>query len=302
MNKKNIILLFSLFIFNCSSPIEFTFAGGFKNGTYFKIGESLNIIKEFKVTEISTDGSLDNLYKLADKKADFSISQLDVIQNLAIGDRESLNKIKVLFPIYGEEVHIIASKSLGSIPSLKGKKISIGDSESGSKYTSLIFLDQMGINNDTAILEEIDSGASLQMLIDGKLDAMVLVAGAPVKILSDLTEENSSKIHLLSIPDENLQVVRGTSLTYQRAEIPASTYSWEIKPIQTILVQSVMIARSDLEDKKITTFVNSIWKNKESLATKHEKWKSLNKEALEKHLSKNPDIFHPLMKGMLGSL
>lgn len=302
MKKIYSIIILSFFIFNCSSPIEFTFAGGFKDGTYYKIGESLNIIKEFKVNEISTDGSLDNLYNLADKKADFSISQLDVIQNLAIGDRESLNKIKVLFPLYGEEVHIIALKGIESVPLLKGKRISIGDSESGSKYTSLIFLDQMGINSDTSVLEEIDSTTSLKLLLEGKLDAMILVAGAPVKILSDLSEESSNKIHLLSIPDENLQVVRGTSLTYQRAEIPASTYPWEIKPINTIIVQSVIISRSDLEEKIVSSFVKSVWKNKDSLATRHEKWKSINKEALEKHLSKNPDIFHPIMKGLVNSL
>jgi TRAP-type uncharacterized transport system substrate-binding protein len=56
------------------------------------------VIKDFKVKEISTDGSLDNLYKLEDKLADFSISQLDVIQNLAIGDRDLSKKLKLTFP------------------------------------------------------------------------------------------------------------------------------------------------------------------------------------------------------------
>lgn len=302
MNQKIILIVLAVFITACNSKIEFTFAGGFQGGTYFKIGESLNTIKNFKVNEISTDGSLDNLYKLNDKKADFSISQMDVIQNLAIGDREALNKIKVLFPVYGEEVHLIASRNIESIPGLKGKKISIGDSESGSKYTSLIFLDQMGINSDTATLEEIDSAKSLQMVLDGKLDAMVLVAGAPVKLLLDLSNEDGKKIHLLSFPEENLQVVRGTSLTYQRSEIPASTYPWEIKPINTIVVQSVLISRADLDDKTVTTFVKSIWANKETLITRHEKWKSLSKESLEKHLKRNQEIFHPVMINLLPTL
>ena len=117
--KSLFFLFLSLFVINCNSKIEFVFAGGFKDGTYFKIGESLNVIKDFTVKEISTDGSLDNLYNLEDKKADFSISQIDVIQNLAIGDRDLSKKIKVLFPIYSEEVHIIASRKINSIAERK---------------------------------------------------------------------------------------------------------------------------------------------------------------------------------------
>jgi uncharacterized protein len=300
---KSIIFIFlSLFTINCNSKIEFVFAGGFQGGTYFKIGESLNVIKDFKVKEISTDGSLDNLYKLEDKLADFSISQLDVIQNLAIGDRDLSKKLKVLFPIYGEEVHIITSKKINSVAELKGKKISIGDSESGTKFTSLILLDQFGINADDSTLEEIDSVKSLKMLLDGSLDAMVLVAGVPVKILADLPEETKEKIHILEFSKESFSAVRGTNLIYQKSEIPASAYSWEIKPISTIVVQSVLICRSDLEDKIVKQFVESIWKNKSTLATKHEKWNSLNKDSLKTHLDRNPEIFHPVMKDIIGNL
>ncbi len=299
---KYIIFLTVLSFSQCKGKIEFTFAGGFLGGTYYKIGESLSIIKDFSVKEISTDGSVDNLYKIADRKADFSISQLDVIQNVSIGDRELVSKVKVLFPIYGEEVHIVASKKIQSLSDLKGKKISIGDSESGTKFTSLIFLDQFGINNDTATLEEIGSSKSLEMLLEGTLDGFVLVAGAPVKLLLDLPESTSEKIHLLEFSKESLQSVRGTNLTYQKADIPASTYAWEVKPISTIVVQSVIIARSDLDEKIISQFITSIFKGKDTLATRHEKWKSLNKDTLSNLYNRNPDLFHPVMKNLLPEL
>jgi TRAP transporter TAXI family solute receptor len=303
MKLINYILLFTVISFShCSKKIEFIFAGGFAGGTYYKIGESLSVIKDFKVTEISTDGSLDNLYKIADHKADFSISQLDVLQNLAIGDRDLVNKIKILFPIYGEEVHIVVSKKISSLSELKGKKISIGDSESGTKFTSLIFLDQFGINNDNATLEEINSAKSLEMLLNGSIDGFILVAGAPVKLLLDLPESASEKIHLLEFSKESLQSVRGTNLTYQRSEIPASTYSWEIKPISTIVVQSVMITRSDLDEKIISQFTKSIYKEKEILSTRHDKWKSLNKETLSNLFNRNPDLFHSSLKTIIGDL
>jgi TRAP-type uncharacterized transport system substrate-binding protein len=134
------------------------------------------------------------------------------------------------------------------------------------------------------------------MLLDGSIDGFILVAGAPVKLLLDLPESASEKIHLLEFSKESLQSVRGTNLTYQKSEIPASTYSWELKPISTIVVQSVMIARADLDEKIISQFTKSIYKEKEILSTRHEKWKSLNKDTLSNLFKRNPDLFHSSIK------
>jgi TRAP transporter TAXI family solute receptor len=302
MKIKIILLLFSFLFANCQNKLEFRFASGFKGGTYEQIGISISKLNSFQVKLQNTEGSIDNIFLIKDNKADISISQLDVLQNSVLGDQDIQKKVKVLFPLYGEEVHFIAKKQYSTVESLVGKKISIGDSESGTKMTSLIFLSQFGINNDNTTLEEWDAPKSLEKLLAGELDALVLVAGYPVQILSQLPETVKNQIQILPFTNQSLQAVRGTNITYQKSEIPSGTYSWESKPIETILVQSVFIGRGDLTEKQVIQFTKTIWKNKPTLLTLHDKWKQLDKSHFESIRKKNESLFHPAVLKIFSEL
>jgi TRAP-type uncharacterized transport system substrate-binding protein len=63
-----------------------------------------------------------------------------------------------------------------------------------------------------------------------------------------------------------------------------------------------MITRSDLDEKIISQFTKSIYKEKEILSTRHDKWKSLNKETLSNLFNRNPDLFHSSLKTIIGDL
>lgn len=294
----SIFFLFSFF--NCKERSEFVFAGGFSDGTYYKVADSLSVVSHFSPKVLATEGSIDNIFKLVDGKADYGITQLDVFQNSSLGNPDVFDKIKILLPLYGEELHLLALRKYENLEQLKGKKISIGDPESGSKLTSLIFLGQLGINGDNSTLEEFNYTVSLEMLLKGEIDAMVMVAGAPVKLLSELPENTKDKIRLLSIPQEGLKSVQGTGLIYQKSEIPSGTYSWEVSPIETLLVQSVIIGNTKASKKTVKNFLNGIWENRNVLITKHEKWKNLKLEYVKRHLERNANFFHPDVPEIIG--
>jgi hypothetical protein len=126
--------------------------------------------------------------EIADHKADFSISQLDVLQNIAIGDRDLVNKIKILFPIYGEEVHIVVSKKISSLSELKGK---------GLKEKTKYAINQITnkITGKTTSEEE--------MKVDNVNDLFIPEGGRP-KVLSE------GKIYQGIVGDE---VAMGTNLS-----------------------------------------------------------------------------------------
>ncbi|MCB1179180.1 MAG: TAXI family TRAP transporter solute-binding subunit [Leptospiraceae bacterium] len=297
-----ITLVFTTLLINCGKNLEFKFASGFQGGTYEKIGESLSKVSNFKVQNQNSKGSIDNIFLVNDKKVDISICQLDVLQNSIIGNAEIKDNVKILFPLYGEEVHLLAKISIESVKDLKGKKVSIGDSDSGTKLTSLIFLSQFGINNDNATLEEFDFKTSLEKLQNGELDALIFIAGYPVDSFSKLPEDSKEKIHLIDFKNESLKMVGGSNIFYKNSEIPSGTYSWEVKPVNTILVQSVLIARSDFSDDDVITFTKSVWKEKDMLATRHDKWKQLSKGSLEFIKEKNKEFLHPAVLKILPDL
>lgn len=303
MKKKTLLFFIVLFFagLSCKKEFSFRFVAGFEGGTYYKIGQSLNSIPGFKFEVQKTDGSLDNILRLAANKADFSLTQLDMLQNYAIGEPDIKGKVKILMPLYGEEVHLLAKKSIQNLQDLKGKTISIGPSDSGIKISSLIFLSQIGLKEEDIKLEEFKTEKALAMLVEGKLDAVVIIAGAPVKALSDLDKSVGNKIHLLEFAEGLYQSVRGTNLMYQKAEIPAGMYSWQEKSIRTLLVQSVLISRAEIDIPTIEEFVDNIFSNQISLGSQHSKWKGLNKKQVKLYFEKSPDLYHPAMKKIISN-
>jgi uncharacterized protein len=290
----------SLFL-ACGKSKKIIFAGGFKGGTYYKIAESISSMPGYSSAVIPTNGSLDNILLVSGKKADYSLTQLDMLQNYSIGEPEVKEKVKMLLPLYGEEVHLVARKEIKDLKSLAGKKISIGPSNSGMKISSLIFLGQIGVEEGQITMEEIETEKAIPMLLKKELDAVVLIAGQPVKILSEIPASEKNNIHLLEFAGDLYQAVGGTNLTYQKADIPANTYTWQDTAVKTLVVQSVLIAKNDLSNKDILDFVNTLFVEKEKLVKAHPKWKSLDKSLLKYYYEKDPSIFHPAIKEIIPS-
>lgn len=296
------ILFISIVFYAGCKKQKITFAAGFSGGTYYKIGESLRGLPELDVTDLLTDGSIDNINHLLDKKANFGITQLDVLQNYSIGAPEVKGQVRVVIPMYGEEVHVVAHKGIKSIQDLKGKRISIGEANSGMKITSLIFLSQSDITEDTTKIEEFHPTKAIPMLLNKELDAVILIGGYPLKILSDIPAAEKANIHIVNFDGTVYEAVRGANILYQRSTIPEATYPWQEGAIKTIVVESVLIARSDVSDSEVSNLVKNIFENRISLGVKHEKWNKINIDTINNIYTKNPDLFHPAMKEIIPEL
>lgn len=302
-NRMILLLLFlSGFFISCNKPQKFTFAGGFKGGTYYKIGQSLNTLPEFEAKVLPTDGSVDNLYLVSDKKAQYSITQLDMLRRTAIGVQEVAGNVRVLMPLYAEEIHLLAQKEIESLEQLKGKTISIGPANSGMKNTSLTFLDQAGLNDSNVTMEEFETQKAIPKLLAGELDAVVVIAGIPVKILQEIPASAKEKIHLIDFAGKIYQSVVGSNQYYQKSDIKPNTYAWQPKGVKTLVVQSVLITHSQTAEKDITNLMKTIFANKISLSAKHIKWNRISKEKIADNYKINQDIYHPTIPKILPEL
>lgn len=304
------LIRFTLMLLFCNSlvtvcsqkKISFRLSSGFKEGTYFAVGESLKTVPEFEVQNSASKGSIDNIMQIMDGKADLAITQLDVLQNYAIGEPKAKDKIKILTPLYGEEVHVLVNKSIKSFSDMKGKKISVGDSISGSKQTALLFLGHFDLDTTQIKLEEISPDKSLELLLKNELDGMVLTAGYPVKLFSSLPEKTKENFHFLEFYGEKYEAVKGTNLTYNKGFIPAKTYSFQDEDVRTIVVTSILAVKADMSEQDALFILKSIFSNSVKLTMQHEKWNSLNLKFLQALIQRNPTLFHSAVEKNLKNL
>jgi uncharacterized protein len=215
---------------------------GGEKGTYYQFG--LNLQKLMKThgidLKVSTSkGSVENIFAVYQRPAtQLGIVQSDVLAFVARVETDPVlkqiaKKIKMVFPLYNEEVHVLGKKGLADFDALAGKRVAIGREGSGTYLTARLMLKVAEVEPQQMLT--IDTDEALAELKAGRIDAMFYVAGAPVKLFAEGVTEADN---LAFVPITNKSVTE----FYPTAVIPAQTYRWSSTPVSTVAVKSVLVS------------------------------------------------------------
>jgi len=186
-----------------------------------------------------TAGALDNLLAVKNNRyTQFGLIQADVINFLKTFETidpkiaNTLKDIKLAFPLYSEEIHVIVTGDIESLSDLSGKRVSIGDKSSGTFLTATVILDLLGI--ELSKMATMGPEDSLAAMLDGELDAFFFVDGAPSKVFDEINL-SAEDIRLLPLTDPLLSAI------YESTVIEAGVYPFAPLDTQVAKVGSVMI-------------------------------------------------------------
>lgn len=259
---------------------------GGPNGTYIQIGRDLSAVAgacglNYAVQESA--GSLENFLGVRKRSnTQFGIVQSDVLEYLKTYASDDPNiaraifGVRIAFPLYNEEVHILVSRDVATLGDLNGKRVAVGVEDSGTFLTSSLVLDLAGVQPSERVT--INATESMTQLLAGDIDAMFYVAGAPTKLFQS-DQIDASKFHLLPIDDPTLSSV------YVQTSIPGGTYPFQADPIDVVAVKAVLMTYDynagkneyhRLSCKSVSDMSNLILTNFRQLQeVGHPKWKSV---------------------------
>ncbi len=275
------ILLFLFFSFNVPAQEKKTgLLAGSSAGTYIKIAKDIQEIAKGAINlKVYTGGSLGNIDKvLSDRNSQFAIVQYDaLLYKKAYFDDKLTNKIKMIFPLYNEEIHLIVRKDTGinSTKDLSGKRVNMDKKKSGCWVTATIIKDTLDL---TWKEFNYTPAEALQKLIDEELDAFFYVVGQPAPILTGLDGSASEFIKLVPLELDEL---------YPSATFKANTYPWQKEQVKTNATKALLITYNYYEGndaperfktyvKNIRALINAIYSNLSYLReNKHPKWKEI---------------------------
>ena len=156
---------------------------GSKTGTYIKIGKDIaKIAGENNVDIIvkHSEGSLDNIERmLSSENAAFGIVQSDVLGYLYTAAPRIAKNLRLIYPLYNEEVHIFARKDITSFKELNGKRIAIGTKGSGNWLTMTNMMHMMKIQPGQGVTDMKPLDAVTAVFAGGP-GALFYVGGKPV--------------------------------------------------------------------------------------------------------------------------
>ena len=274
---------------------EYKIVTASERGTYIQIGRDLaNFVApaaDITLETLPSAGSAENVRRLRfETGVKFALVQSDVYQAFIDQAREGnaeaarmVNPLRVIMPLYNEEIYFIvrADAPLEHIHEIKDKKINIGLVGSGTALSSttlyrLMFGAPIADENASYLSNE---EALVKLITDKTLDVVVVVAGQPAKLLTEMKPEVRQYIKLLKL-DPAHETTRAALATYFPATISTANYPNLLsEDIAGIAVKAFLVTYNYTGPETVQylrQFAQSLCRNFPRLQSEgHPKWKEV---------------------------
>lgn len=264
-------------------------------GTYFAIG---NDLAKFVAPDagidlevLATAGSAANLKHLRyDAGVKFAIVQADVFQafldRAAAGNptaRETIQPLRVILPLYNTEVHYIvrADSPMNSLHDIAEAKINGGLVGSGAALITqnlyrMMFNKPMPEANASYLS---NADALVKLIGDKTVDVVVVAAGQPAPLITNMKPEAQKYIKLLKFDPAHASS-KAALAVYTQSVIKAGSYPNLIKDNFTTVAVGAFLTTYNFGDEytasNLIRFARSLCQNFATLQAKgHPKWREV---------------------------
>jgi uncharacterized protein len=179
---------------------------------------------------VSTQGSVQNVTDVASGKLDMALTQADVAYSAYFGKgifagEKRLDNLRAIANLFPEAVHLVVRRDsgIGSVADLKGKRVSLGEPESGTLVVADIVLDAYGLGKGDVVAFHEKLGKASDMLADGELDAFFMVGGYPINDVAHTAD--TTEIDIVSIMGKEAKQIREAHPFFSADVIPEGTYN-----------------------------------------------------------------------------
>lgn len=261
-----------------------TIVTGGASGPYSILGTTLGQIytKTYDVNSKaqSTAASIQNLNLIHQGKAEVGFAMSDVLSQAMIGSDafprplDNVAQIAVLYPNY---VQIVTSKKSGikTMDDLKGRRVSVGDLNSGAELNSRTLLNGHGMTYDDLKVDFLAYTEAVDALKGGRLDAAILTSGLPNAAILEL--EQGFDLQLVEIRKPMVDQITQDQDYFISGEIPAGTYN-NLEAVPTAVIVNALVVRKDLSDADVYQLTKTFFENLSTLSNAHQAAKDISLE------------------------
>ncbi len=250
-----------------SAKDELRMGTGGTGGIYYAYGQALAPFLEEATgktaTVRETTGSEGNLQLISSGILELATVQSDTLQDALNGtgnySEGALSGFSAVASLYTEACQIVATKASGiaSIADLAGKKVSVGEEDSGVTRNAELILNANGLTLDSLEISRLSFADSAAAMERGEIDAFFCTAGAPTTAVTELAE--SMDIRLISPDQRTVDQLTGLYGYYAPCTIPAGTYPGQEEDVTTLGVQAVLVASDSLKAETVQAITAALF-------------------------------------------
>jgi TRAP transporter TAXI family solute receptor len=225
-------------------------------------------------------GSIDNVLNVVSGAIEAGLVQADVAA-WAFGGEQTFKgnnrarSIRAVASLYPEKFQIVTRKdaNIRNVHDLRGKRISIDEIGSGTLAVMRIVLEAYGMTENDLLPVYLKPVFTHEKIINGELQGFVMMAGAPMAAVSQLS---SVGISLVPILPEFAARIEAKYPYLVPGRIPANVYPG-IPEISTIQVYALLVVNETMDDALVYQITAALWSHRMNsmLKTGHAQGKSI---------------------------
>lgn len=270
--KNTIIFMVTVAILtmfcSCCKRSEIKLGSGNEGGIYYKFADTLSDIDE-NITNVRTAGSQANMRLLKDGFINMGIVQSDVLSEAVNGTGDfngnKINNARAVAALYMESFQIIvpADSDIQTPADLKGKKVSVGEEDSGVAKNAEYILNSVSLDYNMIDVRNMNYQKSAEALKNGSIDAFFVVLGAPCDIITQLSEEMD--IRILPLDDRTISYMTNLYDGYYETVIKAGTYKGIDEDVKTVGVKAVLVASQKMDSDTVADITKMLFEENDQI-------------------------------------
>lgn len=245
-----------------------TFSTGVRTGVYQRYGQLLEqaLARDMpgvKVRLETSQGSQENLQRLASGEADFTIATADAVSKYRADGKPGADRLRGVARLYDDYVQLVvpAGSTVQSARDLKGKRVAIGQPGSGVRLISerLLAAAKLDPARDiTPVSIGIDTmPAELEA---GRIDAFFWSGGLPTNAVRELSERFDIRLVQLGDLVETLQGSGSPARYYRAAVMPQDAYTRarNTSSVATLAVPNLLVTTEGTDPELTEQFTRTV--------------------------------------------
>ncbi|MDU5005400.1 MAG: TAXI family TRAP transporter solute-binding subunit [Actinomyces sp.] len=258
--------------------VEFiTIAAGGTSGPYYQIGASMaQIFRNELGSDASvqaTGASVENISLITSGRAELAFVMGDATRQAVEGTgpfegRRQLSELTALTALYPNYVQIVTTARTGirSVEDLRGKRVGVGDKNSGVELNAQMILDAYGMTYDDIQEDFLSYSGAIDQIKNGQTDAAFVTSGLPNSSIMDLA--TTEDVVIVPIEGEGFARLKEKYPFFDQSAIPGGTYS-QAEDVLTASIMNQLLVSPDLDEEQVYKMTKALFENLDTLHASH---------------------------------
>ncbi|MEU9984966.1 TAXI family TRAP transporter solute-binding subunit [Streptomyces sp. NPDC050856] len=253
-----------------------TFSTGVPTGVYQRYGELLRgalgrDLPDVAITLRNSEGSQQNLARVASGQADFTVATADAVATYIGSGRAGADRLRGCARLYDDYVQLVVPKAskVRSTGDLRGLRVGVGQEGSGVRLVADRLLRAAGLDTDRDVVPVSAGIDTMPRLLErSRLDAFFWSGGLPTSAVLKLSQRFPVRLVPLEAGlVDRLHRPAGPSRFYRSAVIPADAYAraTEGRPVETVAVANLLVTTDRMDAALTEGFTRTVIRSRDRI-------------------------------------